>query len=290
MNPLFSVSNFNRIGKGQPQCVRVLNELVAGVEQQVDFRDYEIDGDIFSPQGVMIDATNADADCTVEIAETKFVITCAKGAMVCLPYPAVSMQTALINGAGNTKVFFVDYPIFPYNSAASSGGGMPTEYIESIVAGDNITIDATDPKNPIISAETGGGGSGPQFASVFAFAAGGAAGTFTPAMIAIQAQSGPVWSIDGDGKLVPPAGNFIVKITLNGKGENAGGTLPALTVTTLADPLTRRAYPNNADKNCSYPFVYVGLTDGTPMAWNMIFTEATTSMSLNILIEILATA
>src|SRR6185312_9756509 len=36
---------------------------------------------------------------------------------------------------------------------------IPTNYIESIVAGTNITIDDTDPKNPIISA-AGGGGSG----------------------------------------------------------------------------------------------------------------------------------
>lgn len=287
MNPLFNVSNFQRISAGQAQCVRLIESLVAGQEIQIDFRDYTIDGDSFSPQGVIIDASQADADCVVEIAETKFRIVCAKGAMVQMPYPAVAMQTALINGDGNTRVFFTNYPIFPYNSA-SSGGSMPSQYLETVVAGTNVTIDNTDPKNPIINA-AGGGGGGPQFASVFAFAAGGAAGTFTPPMLAIQAQAGPEWTIV-DGKLVPPAGNHTVKITLTGKGENAGGTLPALTVTTLADPLTRRAYPADPDKNCSYPFVYVSLTDGSPLAWNMIFTEATTSMSLNILIEILATA
>lgn len=40
----------------------------------------------------------------------------------------------------------------PYDVSRGSGGG-----IESIVAGTNITVDATDPANPIVSASGGGG-------------------------------------------------------------------------------------------------------------------------------------
>lgn len=42
--------------------------------------------------------------------------------------------------------------------AAESGGG--TGIVESIVAGANVTVDSTDPANPIVSATGGGGGSG----------------------------------------------------------------------------------------------------------------------------------
>lgn len=43
----------------------------------------------------------------------------------------------------------------------SSGGGSTPSGVESIVAGDNIAVDNTDPANPIISS-TGGGGTGPS--------------------------------------------------------------------------------------------------------------------------------
>lgn len=287
MNPLFNVSNFQRISAGQAQCVRMIDSLTAGQEIQIDFRDYTIDGDTFSPQGVIIDASQADGDCAVEIVETKFRIVCPKGAMVQMPYPAVAMQTALVNGDGNTKVFFTNYPIFPFNSAASSGGGMPSEYIESIVAGDNITIDATDPKNPVISASGGGGGGGSLgFAAVLLGGAGGAAGTLPAPAIMIQMQDGPAWSV-ADGKIVPPPGNYAVKITANVRGENAGGTLPALTYTTDDNPLARKAYPANPNKNVAIPFVYLTATTGAPIGVNLAFEEATTFVGGDILFEIL---
>jgi len=37
-------------------------------------------------------------------------------------------------------------------------GDIPTSYIESVVAGTNVTVDNTDPLNPIISSTAGGGG------------------------------------------------------------------------------------------------------------------------------------
>ena len=39
-------------------------------------------------------------------------------------------------------------------------GDIPTSYIESVIAGTNVTIDNTDPLNPIISSTGGGGGGG----------------------------------------------------------------------------------------------------------------------------------
>lgn len=286
MNPLFNVTNFQRITAGQAQCVRLIDSLVLGYERQIDFRDFTIDGDTFSPQGVMIDATNADADCTVEIAETRFKITAPKGAMVCLPYPAVAMQTALINGAGDTKVFFVNYPIFPFNSAASSGGGMPSQYIQEIIAGSGVTVDNTDPFKPVISADGGGGGGSLGFAAVLLGGAGGPAGTYPAPAIMIQMQDGPAWSV-ADGKIVPPPGNYAVKITANVRGETAGGTLPAVTYTTDDNPLARRAYPANPDKNVSIPFVYLTATTGAPIGINLAFVEAVTFVGGDILLEIL---
>ena len=44
----------------------------------------------------------------------------------------------------------------------SNKPSIPTQGIESIVAGDNITIDNTDPLNPVISSSGGGGGGEPQ--------------------------------------------------------------------------------------------------------------------------------
>jgi len=45
-------------------------------------------------------------------------------------------------------------------------GDIPTSYIESVVAGTNVTIDNTDPLNPIISS-TGGSGTGDMLKSVY---------------------------------------------------------------------------------------------------------------------------
>lgn len=47
-----------------------------------------------------------------------------------------------------------------------AGGGGGTGIVESIVAGDNITVDDTDPANPIVSATGGGGGSSDRIVNV----------------------------------------------------------------------------------------------------------------------------
>lgn len=60
---------------------------------------------------------------------------------------------ALKAGSGLTATF--DEPSRVVTLTAAGGGGI----VESVVAGTNVTVDDTDPANPIVSAAGGGGGS-----------------------------------------------------------------------------------------------------------------------------------
>jgi len=86
---------------------------------------------------------------------------------------------------------FLNFPVIHAMTGASGGGG-----IQSIVAGTNITVDNTDPANPVVSASGGGGGGGGkvQYTSILKTSAGAQitdtdinGATFTPFILTTQA-------------------------------------------------------------------------------------------------------
>lgn len=145
---------------GISKAVTLDNYFADGFPVVLDFRTYGLDGQTFVPQGVIIDCTDADGDCSVKIKGVDFTVKCAKGQTLMLPYPAPLSQIAEVSGSGRTRVYFVNYVVMPYSSATNSGGGMPAQYIETIQAGAGVSINNADPKNPIVSASGGGGGGG----------------------------------------------------------------------------------------------------------------------------------
>lgn len=100
--------------------------------------------------------------------------------------PVVSVNDILPDSQGNVELDYTDVNALPstyapdyseitntptLSNVASTGDyedlinkpTIPTQGVESITAGDNITIDNTDPLNPIISSSGGGGGGGGGF-------------------------------------------------------------------------------------------------------------------------------
>lgn len=65
---------------------------------------------------------------------------------------------SVVAGA-STVTSYIDLRAIGQYSGGSAGGGGGTGIVESIVAGTGVTVDDTDPANPVISA-TGGSGSG----------------------------------------------------------------------------------------------------------------------------------
>lgn len=189
MNSSIDLTNMQP-ATGKPKCYNFFSPLQIGEKEVIDFREYSLDGQAFTPQGVIIDCRESNGDCAVKISGVEFTVKCAKGEMVQMPYPAPLSQIVEIEGDGMTRVYFVDYVVMPYSSNTNSGGGMPAQYIETIQAGAGVSINNADPKNPVISA-TGGGG-------------GGGGGGFSGAQVAIGANP-PITGADNTLTVLIPA-------------------------------------------------------------------------------------
>lgn len=110
-------------GEQRPQVVKYEPVLIEGEPRTADFRDHRINGERFTPQGLIIDASLSEADCEVHIAPLGFKAKCKKGEVLMLPYPAPPDQFVTITGKGRTEVSFVNYYLMPFSSAVNSSGG-----------------------------------------------------------------------------------------------------------------------------------------------------------------------
>lgn len=123
MPDILDLQNFLGTDSKRLQAVRVMDTLTLGTIYNIDFRDYEIDGQRFIPQGLIIDGTNSTAPTTVTIRESAFSISCPAGGVLMVPYPAPADQSATYTGEGATRIFFVEYVVFPFSTGAGGGAG-----------------------------------------------------------------------------------------------------------------------------------------------------------------------
>lgn len=68
---------------------------------------------------------------------------------------------AITDGAGNATNIQIGttetkFPSGTVDFTGSTVNGLPDSGVQSVVAGTNVTVDATDPANPIVSASSGG--------------------------------------------------------------------------------------------------------------------------------------
>lgn len=208
MQTIFDVRTLVAPAGKNPQCLRIEDTLVAGVVNTVDFRDVGLDGVLFLPQGVLIDCTDATGPCTVTINGIDFKVTCAAGGVIHVPYPAVANQTANYTGEGDTRIFFVDYVVFPFTNIG--GGGMSG--VQSIVAGTGIAVDNTDPANPVVSATGGGGGTSAMVAATLVLNGTNGPANMTPAAVG-KADGFTIDNVTGD--ITVPAGITYVTVNLS---------------------------------------------------------------------------
>lgn len=155
---LVNTYNYLVPAAGTTRSYRVTQNFTAGDIKHCDFRNMALDGVSFVPSGVLVDNTRGTGDCVITIIEFAWRIVVPAGTMINMPYPAPYNQTATIEGEGDITVVFVDYPVIPFISG--SGGGSVSG-IQDITAGTGINIDKTNPANPVISADGGGGGAKP---------------------------------------------------------------------------------------------------------------------------------
>lgn len=154
---LVNTYNYLVPAAGTTRSYRVTQNFMAGEVKHCDFRNMALDGVSFVPSGVLVDNTRGTGDCVITIIEFAWRIVVPAGTMINMPYPAPYNQTATIEGEGDITVVFVDYPVIPFISG--SGGGVMSG-VTRVLAGENISVDNTDPAFPIVSAAGGGGGGG----------------------------------------------------------------------------------------------------------------------------------
>lgn len=77
-------------------------------------------------------------------------------------FPANVEATApiLLDKSGGTYTFSFDANSLAGAFASAAQGALADSAVQSVVAGSNVTVDNTDPRNPVVSASGGGGGSG----------------------------------------------------------------------------------------------------------------------------------
>lgn len=114
-----SVSNYLVPAMGSPSAY-VVSETFTSTPFQINFSNISLNGLEFLPSGVIVDNSQSANPVSILIPEFSYNIVCPAGASVMMPYPAPRNHTASITGNGKTTVIFVDYPIIPYSSAAST--------------------------------------------------------------------------------------------------------------------------------------------------------------------------
>lgn len=77
-------------------------------------------------------------------------------------FPANVEATApiLLDKSGGTYTFSFDANSLAGAFASAAQGALADSAVQSVVAGSNVTVDNTDPRNPVVSASGGGSGSG----------------------------------------------------------------------------------------------------------------------------------
>lgn len=74
------------------------------------------------------------------------------------PANVEALSPIILDKSGGTYTFSLDANALSGTFATAAQGALADTAVQSVVAGSNVTVDNTDPKNPVISATGGGGG------------------------------------------------------------------------------------------------------------------------------------
>lgn len=77
------------------------------------------------------------------------------------PANVEALSPILLDNSGGTYSFSLDFTQLSTSFATAAQGTKADSAVQSIVAGSNVTVDITDPRNPIVSSSGGGGGGTP---------------------------------------------------------------------------------------------------------------------------------
>jgi hypothetical protein len=114
----------------------------------VNFSAMQLDGIPFRPSGVFIDNSQGASALIIVINELAMRITCPAGASLQTQFPAPMSMTVTLVGDGQASVNFVDFPVIPFLSGVSSGGGGGAVTIAngaSVALGSTTDVPVFDP-------------------------------------------------------------------------------------------------------------------------------------------------
>jgi hypothetical protein len=257
-----STTNYLVPSSGGTHCVPVSGVFNAN-PAVLDWRQFAESSFAFQPQGVFIDNTQNANPLTVTILPLGWNINCPAGVQLMTPFPAPAQQTAQVTssgGGGQASLMFVDFPVLPFEIAASGVGGtsvnivgqpisvLPANVATALAQGtqpvSNVQL-VTEPGEWTLT-------SAPAVSTVASATRAAAAGvkhilkSIQASLQAVVAQNAPVVAVVRDGpsgtgtilwqdRLIAPAGfNGAISVT----GLNITGTTGnAMTVEFTAAPI-----------------------------------------------------
>lgn len=172
----------NKFPAEGPKALPISIEFPTAGTATIDLLEQTNMGRISQIQGAWIDnvdGPNLILECDVT-GQTIHIATGMQGYLQLLSAnPPTFRLTSDDATVKDVEIHFLNFPVIHsmVNVLGGGGGGI----VESIVAGTNVSVDSTDPANPIVSATGGGGGGGGKFGVVTDF---GATPAITPAIIA----------------------------------------------------------------------------------------------------------
>jgi hypothetical protein len=130
-----STTNYLVPSSGGTHCVPIT--AVWNAQPAVlDWRQFSESSFPFNPQGVFVDNSQNANPLTIEILPIGWNINVPAGAQLMTPFPAPTAQTAQVTssgGGGTATLFFVDFPVLPFQSTSGVAGSLVT------IAGQPIT-------------------------------------------------------------------------------------------------------------------------------------------------------
>lgn len=206
----------NKFPAEGPKALPIAIEFPQAGTATIDLLEQTNMGRISQIQGAWIDNTDGP-NLILECDVTNQVIHIATGMQGYLQLLSANPPTfRLTSDAATTKdvlIHFLNFPVIHslVNVLGGGGGG-----IESIVPGTGISVDDTDPANPVVSATGGGGGGKAQYTQLVKIGAGQSftlteldAAAFTP-WIVTNASNIDLTGFD------PLVGNYLLTVTTLG--------------------------------------------------------------------------
>lgn len=130
--------------------------LVLGTQQQINWTTYLINNSRFDPQGFYVDNSAGTAPVVIQSVNTAFTFTVPAGFSASQSFPSTAADRWNISGEGTVKIYWANYPVFPFSSASLIAPGDATAANQSLqialeTAG-NALLTTIDADTSILSA------------------------------------------------------------------------------------------------------------------------------------------